>query len=464
MSIKLNGGSNPTSVTYNGSAVYEVKYKTSSSATAVTVWKKPYSVTIEDIFDTSGFLDEDGNYYPGGKVTNYIASWNSGDSKQIKVGSGEGTHTAYWSDSVTVTWPAMYMTTVMQPVLFRDACSTTVSVTSDVTITPNGGSVIQPELPTSGWVTDYRIVDYKTYTITARIECPVLPPATTTTTYNIAGKTGSVTGDVTSGQTVTNTFTPSLTTKNFTCTVTNQGVTRTQSISNPFYHSSGKPDKPTITLVSVTATQIKYTVYNPNNHPIRLEYGAEEAWGVNYVEVSKTSSKTFTQTMSGNWQSVELCADACAGNNKWSGYTYLTVANPSAANPMAVSSFTGAGKALPTYDGDVHLITRPSGNKCTFEFSADFNLHTCKVEIRSSSATGYHYSENRIILDSPGTYDFEFYDFDMYNDSRYWEDFAYDRYTEWQYLDHEYQIGGRFRVVIPSGTVDWNNVIIQNMM
>ena len=37
MSIKLNGGSNPTSVTYNGSTVYKVMYKTSSTATPTAV-------------------------------------------------------------------------------------------------------------------------------------------------------------------------------------------------------------------------------------------------------------------------------------------------------------------------------------------------------------------------------------------------------------------------------------------
>lgn len=38
MAISTNGGSNPTSVTYNGKNCTEVWYKSSSSAEAVQVW------------------------------------------------------------------------------------------------------------------------------------------------------------------------------------------------------------------------------------------------------------------------------------------------------------------------------------------------------------------------------------------------------------------------------------------
>jgi hypothetical protein len=84
---------------------------------------------------------------------------------------------------------------------------------------------------------------------------------------------------------------------------------------------------------------------------------------------------------------------------------------------MAVSQFKGAGKALQAYDGDVHLVAQPSGNSCTFNFSADFDLHLCLVYVQSNSTIGYHFSENYVTLDSPGTYRFEFYNFDHYSDS-----------------------------------------------
>ena len=332
MSIKLNGGSNPTSVKYNGTTVYKVMYKTSSTATPTAVWAKPFTVN----FIIPG----------GGTVSNYSSDvgFNSTGNRVSNGYVWTETCYAYWGDTFHVSWDDWWMDTVLDPVLMYEAGSMDIVITGDVIVdaTSSGGGSGSNIEPSADWITDYGIVDYDTYTISAAIQCPAMPPSTTTTTYDIAGKTGSHTGDVTSGTSVTHTFRPSITTKEFVCTVDYEVyATQTEKISNPFYHSSGRPDKPTITLVSATGTQIKYTVYNPNNHPIRLEYGAEEAWGVDEVTVSAKSSKTFTQAVSGNWQEIELCADAYACG-KWSGYTYLTVTNPNYVQPIKAPTLSGS--------------------------------------------------------------------------------------------------------------------------
>ena len=170
------------------------------------------------------------------------------------------------------------MATVVDPVLMYEAGSTDIVVAGDVIIDAMSGSSGSGTIePSADWILDYGIIDYETYSITAAIQCPIMPPSTTTTEYNIAGKTGSHTGNVTSGTTVTNTFNPNITTKEFVCTIKYEGRQLiTEKISNPFYHSSGYINDPIITIGNIDGTGVHYSVKNNNNHPMFMEYGPEE--------------------------------------------------------------------------------------------------------------------------------------------------------------------------------------------
>lgn len=403
MSIKLNGGSNPTSVTYNGSTVYKVMYKTSSTATPVAVWAKPFKVTFMII--------------GGGTVSNY-SSDVAFDSEGTRVSNGyytTGEFYAYYGDTFHVSWDEYWIPTVGDPFFVYEAGSMDIVVTGDVVIDASsnsgGGGGENSNVKIINLVECYALDSQRVY-ISASV-IPAVMSGTATVNYNVAGKTGSVTGNVGDGILVSNTITPSSSTQYLVLHATTDRTETstyekevTINVPNPLYISSIQ--KASILSAYFSGNTLYYTIQNNNNIPATIEHGDEELWGLEEEEFDANGTKTFSRSIANTVPSVTLAVD-CGIGGRWSGYVYQTISNPNYKAPMKNpvlsldfhEDISTPGGSSSTDDVATFTIINNNNYAVTAHLTAKFHLHltiqstqTATVTVNANSTKYYDITGN----------------------------------------------------------------------